>query len=62
MRNNYDKNYGHHAPVNKKKARYHMRLCYYCRQKGCPAKDCIWNNPSNSSEVQTMASLGDNQE
>jgi len=51
MRYNYGKHHGHHAPVNKKKVRYHVRLCYCCRQKGHLAKACIWNNPSNSNEV-----------
>jgi len=49
MRNNYAKHHGHHAPVIKKKIRYHVRLCYCCRQKGHLAKDCIWNKNINQS-------------
>ena len=50
MRNNFTKD----IRVTEKTTRYHVRLCYCCRQKEHLAKDCKWNktmNPSNSNEV-----------
>ena len=49
MKTNYDKHHGHHAHVTKKKVRHRERLCYCCRQKGHPAKDCSRNKIMNTS-------------
>jgi len=49
MKTNYDKHHGHHAHVTKKKVRHRERLCYCCRQKGHPAKDCSRNKIMNRS-------------